>query len=798
MVRVLNRDESYARRLQHKSALPYPVVMPIPEVVEPDPDIHLWFGKPVDDTERQRVLEAAADISVEWFDSNRGYHYELTNARRAMRRLLDWLDAFPGDTYQDKWLAADTDSRPRQWCPEMSAGPTRRTGARLSVNALIMLGVIRPSYTWLFDNKQSRFWRDWTTTHDKAAWDRYMEIADREHPSERRKWWGIQHLIRICIVNGIAVTEVHGGHVVAYRKFLQASSRAGGDLFTMWHYARLSGLLVGEPDDLGALVKGVQRTPTEIVDRFGIKAVRVRALLIDYLTELSANQDYGSLESSAQTLVGVFWKPIEDANPGIDTLRLTKQQAANWKTWVATKPDGSPRHNIDSVMSIVRALYQDLNAWAEEEPRWAEGAVTCPITIREVRGHAKRRRQRTHRMQARTRTLAPHLPAMAAFAEQRHRDAVELRDLVLATPVGLEFDFGGATYVRLPTTRSADFTSYVTKVGQKGRIDTEWQVVTSFMSWAMIDVFRFTGIRIEELTELTHLSIRQYRKPDGSILPLLQIAPSKTDEERILPCSPELTATLARLVSFVMKDGKVPLCARRDDHERTYSAPLPHLFQFREAGRSRSISYGTIRNWLIALANEMGLRDVDGQPLYFQPHDFRRLFITDLVNAGFPIHLAAKLVGHKSLDVTSAYTAVYQTDVFEAYERFITNRRQLRPSDEYREPTQQEWDEFVEHFGQRKIALGSCHRPYGASCEHEHACIRCNFLQVDPSQLDRLAEVRTNLEHQVAEAERNQWLGDVDQLRITIHHADQKAAQLRQRIGLTPEPLVIAGTETQR
>lgn len=51
------------------------------------------------------------------------------------------------------------------------------------------VGRHQPSYTWLFDNKQSRFWRDWTTTHDKAAWDRYMEIADREHPSERRKTW---------------------------------------------------------------------------------------------------------------------------------------------------------------------------------------------------------------------------------------------------------------------------------------------------------------------------------------------------------------------------------------------------------------------------------------------------------------------------------------------------------------------------------------------------------------------------------------------------------------------------------
>ncbi len=43
-------------------------------------------------------------------------------------------------------------------------------------------------------------------------------------------------------------------------------------------------------------------------------------------------------------------------------------------------------------------------------------------------------------------------------------------------------------------------------------------------------------MRIEELTELTHHSLIQYRLPSsGEVVPLLQIAPSKTDAERLLP-----------------------------------------------------------------------------------------------------------------------------------------------------------------------------------------------------------------------------------------------------------------------
>jgi site-specific recombinase XerD len=62
-----------------------------------------------------------------------------------------------------------------------------------------------------------------------------------------------------------------------------------------------------------------------------------------------------------------------------------------------------------------------------------------------------------------------------------------------------------------------------------------------FWAWAVIEVLRHTGIRVEELLQLTHHSLVQYRLPStGELGPLPQFASSKTDAERLLLISPEL------------------------------------------------------------------------------------------------------------------------------------------------------------------------------------------------------------------------------------------------------------------
>jgi hypothetical protein len=64
--------------------------------------------------------------------------------------------------------------------------------------------------------------------------------------------------------------------------------------------------------------------------------------------------------------------------------------------------------------------------------------------------------------------------------------------------------------------------------------------------------------------------------------------------------------------------------------------------------------------------------------------------------------------------------AVYPEEAINGHRAFIARRRDLRPSEEYRSPTEQEWEEFLGHFERRKVALGDCGRAYGTSCVHEH------------------------------------------------------------------------------
>ena len=142
-------------------------------------------------------------------------------------------------------------------------------------------------------------------------------------------------------------------------------------------------------------------------------------------------------------------------------------------------------------------------------------------------------------MNARTRALSPLLPQLISsvarqlwFAEQRLAAAT-------AAEPGAEFTVAGERWRRSPrpVQRQRYYQQYdVTATDKAGRrVDLSKAEDRAFWTWAAVEVLRHTGIRIEELLELTHLSLRPLRKPDGQIIPLLQIAPSKNDAERILP-----------------------------------------------------------------------------------------------------------------------------------------------------------------------------------------------------------------------------------------------------------------------
>ncbi|HME77796.1 MAG TPA: integrase [Mycobacterium sp.] len=111
---------------------------------------------------------------------------------------------------------------------------------------------------------------------------------------------------------------------------------------------------------------------------------------------------------------------------------------------------------------------------------------------------------------------------------------------------------------------------------------------------------------------------------------------------------------------------------------------------------------------------------------------------------------------------------------------FIARRRSLRPSEEYRTPTDAEWAEFVGHFERRKVAVGDCGRSYDTPCIHEHSCLRCPLLRPDPAARARLEEIRGNLIARIAEAESHRWYGEAEGLKVSLAGANAKLAQIDQ------------------
>ncbi len=238
---------------------------------------------------------------------------------------------------------------------------------------------------------------------------------------------------------------------------------------------------------------------------------------------------------------------------------------------------------------------------------------------------------------------------------------------------------------------------------------------------------------------------------------------------------------LSTIVARIRGDGPdVPLVVSYDKNERLYNTPMPLLFQCRRRLDHRPVRETVLRDYLDHALTQIGVKDAAGQPMRYTFHDFRRLFITDAIVHGMPPHIAQLVAGHRDINTTMGYKAVYPEEVINGHRAFIARRRALRPTEEYRTPTDAEWAEFVGHFQRRKVAIGDCGRCYDTPCIHEHSCLRCPLLRPDPGARARLEEIRANLIARIAEAESHHWYGEAEGLKISLAGANTKLAQMTQ------------------
>ena len=723
--------------------------------------------------------------------------------------LLDWLADQPGTTWQERWNATGAEQAGRAW-RDLSATSLNEHGHgapwRVSAvtGALIMAvcaDLIRPRLRWLMTNASNliALSAGMARVRDADGFTRLRALCDAE-PGISSTTTGhvLYRASLILAAKGGNLVNITTADVLELLDVeCDVYANRAGDTAVFYRMLRTAGALGAHaPETLRELRSVGQRTPDELIDRYNIACRPVRDLLVDYLRERQPALDYTSLESLSNFLGKLFWADLEKHHPGINSLRLPAEVSAAWKlrlrTMTSITTDTTGRQVEESVTRInyrecltpVRAFYLDLAHWAVEDPaRWAYWVVPCPVGAEEI-NRRKSKRHRKARMDARTRERLPVLPALVRSVDQRRKATRELLAAARNTAPGDTFTAAGQTLTRSIAPHSSPEKTWADDPDTGKRRDLGREEDKAFWAWAAVEVLRATGVRVEELLELSHHSLVQYRLPTtGELIPLLQIVPSKTDTERLLVVSPELADVLSTIITRVRdQSGAIPLLPAYDPKERIWSKPTPLLFQRHYNTEDRPIPSVGIRDLLIMALAHTSLTDpATSEPLRFTPHDFRRMFITDAVLNGLPPHIAQVIAGHRDINVTLGYKAVYPHEAIQAHLAFLARRRSLRPSEEYRVPTDEEWEEFLGHFQRRKVSVGTCGRAFETPCIHEHACVRCPMLWPDPDQRPRLAEIRDNLADRVTEAKREGWLGEIEGLQVSLAGAEQKLAQIDQR-----------------
>lgn len=712
----------------------------------------------------------------------------LSHVLRGIRLLLPQLEVLPGAGWQERWDLFEALADERDWRATVDAGAGSAARGNLSagVGALITVNAFRPSYDWMLGGNLQCYSR-LSSHRDPSGTQAVLAQLQKGTVAPTAVAQAIATLGQIQAHTGKNIRQLSADDLLRVpprtadqtrRRGLNIAWRALHDLGWLDHpsqsyphHARRSG----------------QRTTEQLVDRYGVTGP-TRDVLVEYLRQRSAALDYSSLVGLAGKLVAQFWADITRHNPEVTSFALERSVADAWKARARTKPDGTPRQDWHSLLFAVRAFYLDLSQWALHDSYWAPWVAPSPITAAETKGFTKQRKKQVAASQQRTRELAPVLPRLVAAADrERQVTAAHLAAARAAGP-GAALELDGAEWEIVQATPKSPIRAR--RNGEERNLSDEED--SAFWSWAVVETLRHSGIRLEELLELTHIAFQPYTLPaTGETIPLLHIVPSKTDEERLLVAGPELVHVLAQVIKRVRGDATaLPLTQRWDGHERVLSNPLPHLFVRRYGAELRVVSPTTVLTLMSRLADRAGIA-VAGRSVRFTPHDLRRVFATEALASGLPPHIVQVLMGHKNIATTQIYAAIYPADIIRHHRAFISRRRGTRPSEEYRQPTANEWREFEEHFTKRKVSLGSCARAYGTNCHHEHACVRCALLHPDPAQAGRLSEIAENLRERIAEAHENGWVGEAEGLEVSLHGAETKLEQMRQHLARSSGPVAL-------
>ena len=764
-------------------------------------------ARPQGDLTRASIDEIAQAVRTTWPTKSADNRW---NRSRGARDLLHHLSQFPGETWHERWEASGF-NRGGNPVSVLRSEPRERSQIGTGAACLMCLRIIQPSLEAFRSNTFLYYGQRFLAAQNDPLLEKFWAEVQAMPVNPIHHGAALFDVTVALTTQGIALADLTPAAFLHYawecrRQGLVLGARGAGSRFpghlawqvlhTMGHFPSYG------PATLKAALLNGRLTVEELVDRYKIRNAGVRQVLVAYLERRKPELDYSTLDNLSRHLASNFWATVEQLAPRQLDLRIGGELYQRWRERVAVRVDGKGLRDVDPILRAVRAFYADLQAWAAAEPeQWAIWVAPCPVSDAEVRGYGIRKRRVKERMDDRTRQRQPLLNTLVEHMENRYGHLRDLLTQVADAAGGQTVTLEGRTYRRL----WSRVDERRVRLGGSANVrvldleDGKYINVThaedaAFWEWAIVEVLRHSGVRIEEALELTHLSIRQYQRPNGEVIALLVVAPSKSDRERVIPMSAELFAVIAAIVRrHTTVSRTIPLLSRYDPKERQSSPPMPFLFQRKIGTKHEVMSDTTVVNMLKRHCVELAEQHPGFLATSFTPHDFRRLLATELVNSGLPIHIGAALLGHLNLQTTRGYVAVFNEDVVRHYQGFLDRRRQARPTDEYRPVTEPEWLGFEEHFDQRKVELGGCARPYSTPCQHEHACLRCPMININPKMLPRLDEIEVDLLARRARAEAEGWLGEIEGIDLTLSFLRQKRDQTRRLARVAPVDLGLPG-----
>lgn len=303
----------------------------------------------------------------------------MAKRARSVHRFVEYLQGFPGHSWQQRWLASGGDTAAASLArlnPAVDSWSMTR-----GFSWLAAMRVVAPSVAALRSSSVADYFTVFSACQHDELLARLQKAVNAAPASPIYRYRACNELAYALTSQAITLAELTPSGFLQFGVEYRAASRTREDRYPgtlLWPVLADGGYFPPRtPATLRAATSGSRRSIVELVDRYDVREKAVRELLVDYISHrAAAGMDASTTSSLVRTLVRNFWCVIERVNPDQRDLAVNEATYLAWRREVDVVIDHNgmarPRQSIWDLLIAVRALYLDLQSWAVEDPaRWA-------------------------------------------------------------------------------------------------------------------------------------------------------------------------------------------------------------------------------------------------------------------------------------------------------------------------------------------------------------------------------------------------------------------------------------------